>query len=299
MEKTFQVAAPARLELGNIRGSVDVRTGEDGVITVTAVKQTSTGDAERTEVEMTQSPDGTVVVRTRFPEAGWTWLFGSHPCKVEYVVRAPRACALRLRGVSNRLEAGGFDGECSVETISGEVELRDLTGALRLRTVSGEIAAERLCGTVEVSTISGVIHLMASDLASLRSNAVSGNVSLESALGEGPYVFDSISGNARLVVPPATRCTAELASISGNLSTAFPVSGYSHASGRYSVTVQGGGTRVSLKSVSGDLSLESSGPLPAAAGQAKVPTAEARRSVLERLERGELSVADALSRLKG
>jgi hypothetical protein len=298
LEKNFHVASPARLELGNIRGSVELRTGEDGVIAVTAVKQAGTGDAERTEIEMTQSSDGTVSVRTRFPEEGWTWLFGSHPCKVDYVVRAPRACALRLRGVSSSLDVRGFDGECSVETVSGAVELRDLNGALRLRTVSGNVSIERLSGALDLKTVSGEIAVKESGLASVRSTSVSGDVSLETALADGPYAFDSVSGDVRLVVPPETRCTAELTGVSGTLSTAFPVSGYSHATGRHSVTIHGGGTRVSLKSVSGDLALESSGPLAAGtdpAGQ----SAEARRAVLERLERGELSVEDALSRLKG
>jgi hypothetical protein len=297
LEKNFQVTSPARLELGNIRGSVELRAGEDGVIAVTAVKQVGTGDAERTEIEMTQPSAGTVVVRTRYPEATWTWLFGSHPCKVDYVVRAPRACALRLWGVSNTLEVSGFEGECSIETVSGEVELRDLTGALRLRTVSGNASVERLSGTFDLKTVSGDVALKESGLASVRSTSISGNVRLATTLADGPYAFDSVSGSVHLTVPPLTRCTAELAGVSGGLSTAFPVSGYSHAPGRHSVRIQGGGVTVSLKSVSGDLSLDSSGPLPAGSGQ--VPTAEAHRAVLEGLERGELSVEDALTRLKG
>jgi hypothetical protein len=299
MEKTFQVASPARLELANICGSVEVHAGEAGVIQVNAVKRTESGDAGRTEIEMTQASDGTVVVRTRFPEAGWTWLFGSHPCAVDYVVRAPRLCALRLRGVSNTLDVRGFAGECAVDMVSGEIELRDLNGDLRLRTVSGDISGERLSGKLEFKTVSGDLTLRESGLTSVQSNAVSGDVSLETGLAEGPYAFDSVSGDVRLTLPPATRCTAELAGISGDLSTAFPVSGYSHSSGRHSVTIWGGGVKVSLKSVSGDLSLESSGPLPAGSGQNPAASAEARRAVLGGVERGELSVEEALSKLKG
>jgi len=298
-EKTFQVASPARLELSNIRGSVEVHACQEGVIQVTAVKQTDTGCAECTEIEMSQSADGTVVVRTHFPEASWNWLFGSHPCKVDYVVRAPHACALRLRGVSNTVDVRGFDGECSVDTVSGEVDLRDLHADLQLRTVSGNVAGERLIGSLDLKTVSGNVSLKESSLTSLHSTAVSGDLDLETALAAGPYAFDSVSGDVRLSLPPATRCTAELSSLSGNLSTAFPVSGYSHGPGLHSVMIQGGGVRVSLRSASGDLALDSRGPLPADAAQARAPAAEARRTVLERLEHGELTVEEALSQLKG
>ena len=58
IERKFNVTGMAVLRVGNISGLVDVQPGEEGVIAVTAVKHTGSGDADRTQVEITQAEDG-------------------------------------------------------------------------------------------------------------------------------------------------------------------------------------------------------------------------------------------------
>ena len=111
MEKNFTVSSPARLDLSNIRGSVKIRPGEDGVIHIQVTKDANSGDAKRTEIELSQASDGTVKAATHFPDAAWSWLFGSFPCRVDYVVTAPRKCSLKINGVSSAALAEGFEGE--------------------------------------------------------------------------------------------------------------------------------------------------------------------------------------------
>src|SRR5512135_851218 len=123
IEKTFTVTAPARLNLGNILGSVVIRPGNDGVIHVIAIKQTGSGDPKATEIEMTQEGDGTVKVTTRYPEAWWGWIIGSFPCPVDYTVEAPRGCSLKINGVSNDASAEGFEGQFDFHSVSGEIIL--------------------------------------------------------------------------------------------------------------------------------------------------------------------------------
>ena len=137
IEKTFTVSSPARLNLSNIRGSVEIRPGDEGVIQVTAVKQTGSGDARRTEIELSQDADGTVKVATHFPDAGWGWLIGSFPCRVDYVVRAPRRCSLNIKGVSNETFAGGFVRPCARALDSRQRR----TSMNRFHTTSGAEAA--------------------------------------------------------------------------------------------------------------------------------------------------------------
>jgi hypothetical protein len=52
-----------------------------------------------------------------------------------------------------------------------------------------------------------------------------------------------------------------------------------------------------LKSVSGDLSLDCDGQIPPVAEPLKTVSSEDRRAVLERVERGELTVEEALGKL--
>jgi hypothetical protein len=297
IEKSFSVAAPARLSVSNIRGSVEIHPGEDGLIQVTAIKQSHGGDEKRTRIEITQEADGTVKAVTHFPDGGWTWLFGSQPCEVDYVVKAPRQCSLKLNGVSNTVFAEGFEGAASVNSVSGEITLRDLKGSVLIHTISGDADGERISGSLSLDTVSGDVTLKESNLSSIKAKTVSGDIRIRTSLTDGPYDFKSVSGQVRLSMPPDTHCTAELRSVSGDLVSAFPVTGYSRQHGSQTVSVQGGGVEISLHSVSGDLSLECDGEIPPAPVLLKTVSSEERRSVLERLDRGEMTVDEALGQL--
>ena len=273
IEKTFTVASPARLDLTNIRGSVEIRPGEDGLIRVTARKDANSGDAKRTEVEFLQEADGAVKVATRFPEGAWSWLFGSFPCKVNYVVQAPRKCFLKVNCVSCETLAEGFEGEFAfqsvsggvtlrslsgpvkVNTVSGDLQLAELTGDLTLKTVSGKVTGMHIQGSVLLNTVSGEVSLDESNLDSVVASTVSGGMSYQTALGTGSYRFNSVSGDVELLLPPETHGSAELRAISGKLSTRIPATSPSRLNGSQFVELQGGGTKVTMQSVSGNLSL--------------------------------------------
>jgi DUF4097 and DUF4098 domain-containing protein YvlB len=273
IEKVFTVTSPARLNLTNIRGSVEVRPGEDDTIHVIATKDTNSGDAKGTRIELSQESDGTVNATTRFPEGAWSWLFGSFPCRVDYVVKAPRKCSLKINGISCEALAEGFEGEFSfqsvsggmtlrslsgpvkVNTVSGDLELAELTGDLNLKTISGRVTGKRIQGPVHLDTVSGKVSLDESNLNSVEASTVSGRMRYQTAFGEGPYRFNSVSGDVELLVPPETRCSAELRAISGRLSTKIPATSTSRQNGSQTVEIQGGGVKVLLRSVSGNLSL--------------------------------------------
>lgn len=274
-EQVFQVTGPARLEISNICGSVEIRPGADGIITVKAEKLVNTGDAKQTEIEMTQEADGSVKVKTRFPDFWLDWLFGSKPCKVDYTITAPRACALQVNGRSNDLFAEGFEGDATFKTVSGDMTVRalngslsfdsvsgdlqlsDLTGNLHLNTVSGDITGTHLSGTVSLNTVSGDFEIEQSSLLSVSATTVSGEMDLETGLGDGPYKFNSVSGDLTLKVPVDTRFTAELHTLSGDLSVKLPIASNSRYNGMRTADVQGGGVKVYLNSVSGDMKIQS------------------------------------------
>jgi len=275
LEKTFTVPAPARFELNNIRGSVDIRPGADGVITIRAEKLVNTGNAKQTEIEMLQEADGSVKVKTRFPDFWLDWLFGSKPCKVNYTVTAPRACAIQVNGVSSDMFVEGFEGDASFKTVSGEMtaralngslrfdsvsgdmQLSDLTGELRLNTVSGGIKAAGLSGALNLDTVSGDIGLEKSSLPSVKATTVSGKVELETSLGDGPYKFNSVSGKLIMKLPADAHCTAKLHSVSGGLFVKLPTISSSQHNGTRSAEIQGGGVNIYLNSVSGNMEITS------------------------------------------
>jgi hypothetical protein len=298
IEKTFSVSFPIHLSVNNIRGSVEIHPGEDNVIQVIATKQSHTGDDKRTEIEITQEAEGCVKVATRFPTGSWNWLFGSQPCEVDYVVKAPRLCSFKLNSVSNRVLVEGFEGDFRVNSVNGDITLRDVAGSIQIHTVSAETKGERITGSLDLDTVSGDLTWRESTLASIKTKSVSGDMLISTSLGDGPYDFKSVSGNVRLIMPPATHSTAELHSVSGDLVSTFPITGIDHHHDSQTVNVQGSGVIISLHSVSGDLSLICDGEIQPSVEIFKTVTNKDRCKVLESVERGDLTVDEALMQLR-
>jgi len=289
-EFTFNVSSPAILKLGNISGSVVIEPGEDGIIHVLAVKHPGRGDAENTKIECVQAEDGSVSISTRFSDPGWSFLFGAQVCDVDYVVKIPRQCSLKINGVSNSLNVSGFEGDFAFKTVSGDITIQSLTGPLNIDSVSGDISGEVLSGPCDLKSVSGDINLRDSNLVSAKVKTVSGDVHLQSGLSEGPYKFNAVSGDIRLLVPATCNCNVEMHSVSGDFSTNLAVNQSKHSHGNHTARVGTGGVDVSLNSVSGDLMLECDGEIPKAVEKNSL-------EILSKVESGELSVEDALAQL--
>ena len=304
IQQTFNVPAgvPARLEVSNISGSVEVLPGEDGVIAVTAIKHPHTGDLERTEVVVSQVEDGKVKAEVKYRE-GWRFLGGSKPCQVSFTIRVPHQCSVQANGVSNSASVRGLAGDFTVSSVSGQVTLNELSGPVKLNTVSGDVDGGYLRGNLQFNTVSGDVRLKESALAAVTGHTVSGDIALQTQLADGPYTVNSVSGDVRLVVPVDTRCTAHVTGISGRVHTAFPQTEYRRSNGTHVAEIQGGGVTVKLHSVSGDLWVgpvagETPAPAePAQPAQPARPASPNRKEVLDRIERGEITVEEGLKLL--
>jgi hypothetical protein len=304
IQQTFNVpaGAPARLDVSNISGTVEVQPGDEGVIAVTAIKHTHTGDPERTEVIVSQAEDGKVKAEVKYRE-GWRILGGSKPCQVSFTVRVPPQCSVQASGVSCSVSVHDLEGDFEASSVSGQVTLSQLSGPVKLNTVSGDVDGGCLRGNLQFNTVSGDVRLKESTLESVKGHSVSGDIALQTPLAEGPYTVNSVSGDVRLVVPVDTHCTAHVSAISGRVHTAFPQTAYRRSNGSHVAEIQGGGVPVKLHSVSGDLWIgpaEGEEPAPAQPAQPAPPAQPAgpdRKEVLNRIERGEITVEEGLKLL--
>ena len=316
IEQTFNVSGRARLVVSNVRGSVMVRPGEAGVIHVQARKHTDTGS--HSDVRITQDADGTVHAEVTDSQGMLSFMNFSKPCKVDFTIQVPAETDLKASVVSSSLDVAGLNGEMDLHSVSGNCELADLNGPLRINTVSGDVSASRLAGALSLETVSGDVRLDESSLGSAKVRTVSGDVLLQTPLGEGPYQFTSVSGDVRLVILPGVSCTLEISTVSGRIvSPQAQASSYPRHRSQ-TVELNGGGVRISLKSVSGNLVIGSSmdeavsvppmppappvppaPPMPPAPPAPPVPpvppavtltTAE----ILEKIERGEMSVEEGI-----
>ncbi len=305
IERSFQAGAPARLLLKNIRGRVEILGGEGDQITISAAIHTSTGNANLTRVEIEQAADGSVSAITHYDGRTWFGLGWLQPSKVDYSVRLPRQCQLEVSCVECSVRVQNLDGDLQIKLVSGSLSLEDLSGTLAFSTVSGGIKGEGLVGPLRVKTVSAGVHLKRSRFPSVHAKTVSGGLTLETSFGEGPYSFDSVSGSTRLYLPVNTRCSLQFHSISGGVQSDLGEARRFHGSGRVRFDIGGGGAELNYKSVSGGLYLLPGAPAPDAPdSEEDIPeseglTADERRDILERIERGELSAGEALEALRG
>lgn len=292
MTRGFEVMGPARLALLNVAGEIDIRAGEAGRIEATATKHPGRG-ADQAEIEMTQAADGSVALATRYRDDAVTRLLSrgrSGPCRVDYVVRVPRACCLDLSYVSGLATVAGLDGALKVCSVSGAMRLADLAGHLDLKTISGRIDGERLRlhEPLALDTVSGDVTLAGCHLPGALAETVSGRLHLEKGTAAGEYRFKSVSGNVHLTLPAEAACAVQMRTLSGRLRSRLPSAGRA--------SDPGAAARVVFHSVSGNLSIEAPAGSPAAA-PGPAPSAE-RLALLERVARGEVTVEGALSHLK-
>lgn len=306
-EQSFAVSGQARLHVDNIRGTVRVQAGADGEIRVVAIKHSADGNAEQTRVEISQDSSGLVIAKTHYGKDGLK--ISGNPCRVDYVITTPAACDLTLKCVSSEISVRGLSGALKLHSVSGELSLRELAGTLQVHIVSGDVSAENVKAELELNSVSGDVIFRGADLPRIEASTVSGDLEFETAIGAGPYRLNSVSGDARFTVPPDTGCEIDMHSLSGGLETNLSATYHHQTRQLRRVTVQQGGTTISFHSLSGDFSLHAPGaPAPASAKpkakekaqQVPAQAAESldRMSVLDRIERGELSVEEGLNLLE-
>lgn len=162
---------------------------------------------------------------------------------------------LRLRAASGDIELLGWAPEVEARTTSGAILLRAvravdrllarsssgdvmLTGgarALRADTASGQVRAEGLIGPVAVVTSTGTVTVRFDGLG--KSDEVS---------------ISSTSGRVRVILPPGTQPSGELATSSGEIRSEHP--GEADAKGT-KVRLSGDGPKLSITTTSGKIEL--------------------------------------------
>ena len=250
--------------------------------------------------------------------------------EVEYDVHVPRQGQVAVRCVSGPVEIKDISGSVYARTVSGDIYLERLGGSVIVHGVNGRVSAQEISGNLGARTVDSSIGIRQSRLSELSARTVSGSVTLESPLAaEGAYSVRTVSGDLRLYLPADARATLELESTSGRIQSDLPCRILDQRRGSWRATLNGGGPVVEMRSVSGSMFVgmagseaqaaaeaghpEAARPSPSDAGQ-QAPVAESggpeppaaepagretpELAVLRAVERGELSVDEALKKLE-
>ena len=247
-ERTVEAAGLSGLEVDNPRGDTEVHASADGRIHLRALKVVRANDdaeaktlsaATRVEAE---TSGGRYRIRVVYPqrhtiEIGfWDFFhdggFTLPQSEVRLTIEVPAGFAVHLASTSGDLETDDLVGRQQIETVSGDVHVRNARGELgcsstsgdidgelggpaRLRTVSGDITIETAGRALDAHTTSG--DLVIRDAAdSLTLGSVSGNIKVARA----PRGVSAVSTSGDITVHSAAG-TCVLGTSSGNVDVTF------------------------------------------------------------------------------
>jgi hypothetical protein len=325
IEERFTFKQTPRLHVRNVSGETSITAaGAPGEIRVVARKRVSASSEDRAkrllqnlEVRMEKRGDELLVEPHLYEqERGWIDLFRGKRFRVDFDITVPAECAVDAQTVSGELSVEGIRGPLEIQTVSGDVRLEDLQGPMRLKSVSGDVDCRRYVGHLEGNTVSGDVTIAATRLRSTLLHTVSGDIQIEGQLDpRKEHRFKTISGDVELALAEAD-ATIEFRTASGDVECELPGRIAMRGRKEYSVIIGPGKGHVTVKTVSGDLTVRGSSVSTPDGGQSDEPIAEeastadveqtqpmdmssreAVRSVLERLARGELGVDDAAAAL--
>jgi DUF4097 and DUF4098 domain-containing protein YvlB len=258
VQETFVVGETPLLTLSNVVGSITVESDNRANVQVTGVKRTEgCQEPEHTHIEMHQEGDQ-IVVRTRLQDkTRWLGLRkGPQACAVDYTVRVPTHCEIKVNQVSGEIQVRNISGRVTVNAVDGSVELHDIGGRTCVKAVNARVNGEKWSGQAKIETVSGPVQIGGAHLLRVKGNTVSGAFSLETGIErDGRYDFRSVSGDVTLYLRSGDGVVSRGKTMSGRLVCDLPheVSRRNRSSWR--ATVNGGGPPVRFTSVSGDMAI--------------------------------------------
>ena len=328
VEKTFAVDGMPRLRVQNVSGETAIRVGESGQVRVVARKRVKGGSADRAkrllenvEVRIEQKGNDIFVEPHLYEqERSWLDLFRGKRFRVDFEIEVPRETAVNAQTVSGDLDLNGTRGPARVESVSGDVNIQDVQGPMRIKSVSGDVQCTDYVGSVEGSSVSGDVDIRGR-VRSCELHTVSGDISidLEPEVGGRESHLKTISGDVEVGMLTSS-CICEYLTASGDLEVEAPARIMREGRKDRTVVIGDGRSRLSVRTVSGDLAIRpassSVAEEPVSAQDAAESETEAEadqdpertapmaqpatakvRDLLQRLARGEVTVDEVAAKL--
>jgi hypothetical protein len=331
IKKTFATPEGCDLVVENIQGRIDVKGWDRPETEVVAVRH-----QEWAGVEIEQE-GRRVVARTkdeRGPGGVLSWFGIKRTPAVDYTVHVPHASNLKLKSVNGPMHVAQVHGEIRTNNVDGSVTLESVAGQASCETVNGSVQAVHLEGEARLKAVNGKLQVQGGKLSGLTAEAVNGQIEVAAALaGEGHYAFHTVNGDCRLTVPPDLRARVSVHGINSHVKCDLPSQSVERHFGSWKGVIgKGDGplAEITFHTVNGSLYLGGGEPVAEGAApfvakaEAEAPPTEpevepvvvkvdrperdeeaqdrgprSQSDVLKMLERGEISVDEALELLKG
>ncbi|HVC18467.1 MAG TPA: DUF4097 family beta strand repeat-containing protein [Vicinamibacterales bacterium] len=216
--RSYPLTAGGDVAITNANGPIDIRGGDADKVEIRAdrtVRASTDREAKRTLAGLKMTEDvGPSQIRID-AAAG---LPSGVSVEIAYHVTVPKGAAVDLI-VSN-----------------GAVSVTGLNGTVRVRTTNGQITGRRLAGGVTADTTNGAIHMAFSQV------------------GSGAITLHTVNGAIDVSLPPASKVDVSAHCNNGSVSVSgLPMERDVEAPRRLEGRLNGGGTRVALRTVNGGI----------------------------------------------
>ncbi len=159
--------------------------------------------------------------------------------EVKFTIQVPPNLRVAAGTVNGTMSVRGVGAEVRASTVNGAVEVRDAGGQVSATTVNGNVNVTTSSGPVSATTVNGSI-----------------NARMVALSREGDMKFNTVNGTISVETPATMDADVSLHTMSGGISSDFPVQlsgkfGPRHAEG----TIGRGGRRIRMNTVNGSLEL--------------------------------------------
>ncbi len=217
--QTYPLAANGSIQLGNVNGSVEIIAWDKAEVALEAEKSANSAEGLARIHLRIESTDRRLTVKTEYEKQ---WKFWENMnAQVHYKLMVPAGVALD-----------------KIEVVNAGIQVTGVKGSVVLEAVNGNIEAEDLAGAGEFETVNGSIRVAYAAL------PAGGRVALE-----------TVNGSCRLALPGDAAFDLETETVNGRVSCDFPLTLETSGKRELRGSVNGGGTRVTLESVNGSLTV--------------------------------------------
>jgi DUF4097 and DUF4098 domain-containing protein YvlB len=215
--KTVPLNADGRVSLSNINGDVEVTGWNKNEVQIDAVK-TARDQQRLDEAQIEVSTFGnSVEIETHYPSHHWA---NNNPASVHYTLHVPQ---------NVRID--------KVDLVNGALTVQKINGEIRANLVNGKLRASDLAGTANLATVNGSVEANYTSLTNVRE-----------------IKLQSVNGSVDLLLPQSPNAEIEASSVSGSISTDFPLTVKGRWVGKnMSGTLGSGGVHIELNNVNGSI----------------------------------------------
>jgi hypothetical protein len=263
---------------------------------------------------------------------------GHNAFAVDYTVHVPHNSNLKLKNVNGPVSASQVRGKVKINNVDGPATLEAITGEAAAETVNGALKAAGLTGTAQLKTVNGKLQVSSGQLSELAADTVNGQIEIAASLAaEGHYTFNTVNGSCHLTLPADLRARVSAHGVNASVKCTQPPESIERHFGTWQGTIgpeSGPTAEITFHTVNGSLRIDNGEPAaqPTAAPAAEPAAAPApapeppeppttpvevkvaggapateevvvksrsQAEILQMVERGEITVDEAIKLLRG